>query len=94
MSKVKKNVRTVKKSYPSPFSIYWEKENYYFLFGGIGLLLVGYYVMSLGNWDNGLSLNLSPVLLLIGYALVLPAAIFYRKNKARKNEVENVSGKS
>ncbi|MCU7495910.1 MAG: DUF3098 domain-containing protein [Ignavibacteria bacterium] len=94
MSKtVKKNARPVKKSYSSPFTNYWVKENYYLLILGAVILIAGFFVMSLGKWDNPVSLNLSPILLLIGYLVVLPAAIFFRK-KQNDKKADNVPGQS
>ncbi|HEX2866817.1 MAG TPA: hypothetical protein VHO03_07230 [Ignavibacteriales bacterium] len=89
----KKNIRTVKKTYTSPFSTYWVKENYYLLVLGAVFLIVGYFVMSLGKWDNPVSLVLSPIILVIGYLFILPAAIFYRKRQNNK-KADNVPGQS
>lgn len=97
MAQIKKTTKTVKKSYSSPFSIYWTKENYYLLLLGLVLLVIGFYVMSLGNWDNPLALTLSPILLVIGYLLVLPSSIFYRKKQeadTTTTATENVVSKS
>jgi len=83
MAKVKKTtVRTAqKKSHVSPFSIYWAKENYILLLAAFGFLVLGYVVMSMGNWDSWVSLNVSPMILLIAYVVLIPAAIFYNKRK-------------
>lgn len=96
MAQVKKTpVRTAKKPAVSPFSIYWTKENYYLLILGVLLLVGGFYVMSLGSWDNPLALTLSPLLLVAGYLLVLPASILYKKKEEAKKETEeNVPGQS
>ncbi|MGE5798516.1 MAG: hypothetical protein ACM34O_02060 [Ignavibacteria bacterium] len=75
----KKNVRTNKTSFESPFGIYWNKGNYFFLFLGFVMLVIGYFVMSLGNWDSIPSLVLSPIILIIAYILIFPASIFFRK---------------
>ncbi|MEI7811666.1 MAG: hypothetical protein WCJ01_04475 [Ignavibacteria bacterium] len=95
MSKVKKNARPVKKNYSSPFSICWTKENYYLLILGLVLLTIGFYVMSIGSWDNPVALTLSPLLLITGYLLVLPSSIFYKKKLSEEKPVtENVNSKS
>lgn len=91
---VKKNVRPIKKAYSSPFSTYWVKENYYLLILGALFLIIGFFVMSLGKWDNPVSLVLSPILLVIGYLIVLPAAIFYRKKQNNRAKADNVSGQN
>ena len=84
----KKNVKTsYSKSLPSPFNIYWERTNY--LLFGLGMLLIifGFYFMSLGEWDSSSSLLISPVLLFLGFVIVMPASILYRK----KGEVQVIS---
>jgi ATP/ADP translocase len=78
MSKVKKqNQKGI--GFISPFSNYWNKENYIFLAIGIILLIVGYFLMGQGTWDNGLSLSLSPIVLLLAYLVFFPLSIFYRR---------------
>ena len=84
----KKNVKTVKKSIPSPFNIYWEKTNY-LLFGlGILIIIVGFYFMSLGEWNSTPSMVISPILLFIGFVIVIPASIFYRKKSDTQPDVK------
>lgn len=75
----KKNVKATAKSLPSPFNIYWEKTNYV-LFGlGLLLIVLGFYFMGQGNWDSTSSLVVSPILLFLGFVVVIPASILYRK---------------
>jgi hypothetical protein len=84
MAKIKKVSK--QKSIPlSAFSIYWVKGNYYFLYSGIALLIVGYYLMSIGTWDNPVALIISPIVLIIGYFLIIPTAIFFRKKQENKS---------
>ncbi len=77
----KRNVKRNKsaKSKVAPFNIYWEKTNYLILFAGIAVLILGYFFMSMGPWNSFASLDVSPVILIIGYVIVLPLAILYRK---------------
>jgi hypothetical protein len=75
----KKNVKTSGKSLPSPFNIYWEKTNY-LLFGlGALLIILGFYFMGQGEWDSSSSLVISPILLFLGFVVVMPVSILYRK---------------
>ncbi|MEO8232706.1 MAG: hypothetical protein ABI638_10510 [Ignavibacteriota bacterium] len=77
----KKNVKTVVKALPSPFNIYWEKTNY-ILFGlGALLIILGFYFMSLGEWNSSSSLVVSPIFLFLGFVVVMPASILYRKKE-------------
>ncbi|MBL1154925.1 MAG: DUF3098 domain-containing protein [Ignavibacteriae bacterium] len=81
----KKNVKVTTKSLPSPFNIYWERTNYVLLGLGLLLIVLGFYFMGQGNWDSTSSLVVSPIFLFLGFVVVIPASILYRK----KSEVIN-----
>jgi membrane protein YdbS with pleckstrin-like domain len=92
----KKNVRSQKKVFISPFNIYWDKKNYILLLIGFVLLLAGYYFLSINPWNSFPALSISPIILVIAYVLIFPAAILYKgKGKSEKRESnEIVSDKS
>lgn len=80
----KKNVKTSSKSLPSPFNMYWERTNY-MLFGlGALLIILGFYFMGQGEWDSSSSLVISPILLFLGFVVVMPVSILYRKKNAEQ----------
>ena len=82
-----KNVKSAKKTAVSPFNIYWKKKNYILLFVGFILLFAGYYIMSIKPWNSFPALNISPVILIIAYIVIFPAAILFReKKKSGKSE--------
>jgi hypothetical protein len=85
----KKTVKVSKKNLPSPFNIYWDKTNYLLLGLGILIIILGFYFMSLGNWESTSSLVISPILLFIGFVIVLPVSIFYKKKSTTKLTDEN-----
>ena len=95
---IKKSFRKTKKTIApfSPFSIYWTKQNYYFLFLGFAVIILGFYFMSIGPWNSSTALVVSPILLIIGYLLIFPASIFYKKRTMKDSSQEdNIgSGKS
>ena len=92
----KRTIKQTKKISISPFSIYWEKRNYYILFLGLIITVIGFYFMTLGSWDSFSSLVISPIILFIAYVIIFPLSIFLRKRsekeKIHENEVD--SGKS
>ena len=95
--KVKKRiVKQTKKNRVSPFSIYWEKKNYQFLVLGIIVVIIGFYLLSVGSWNSFSSLVIAPILLVAGYVLIFPLSIFYRKkDKKELTQDSNVAaGKS
>ena len=57
------------------------KAKNYVLFGaGVFVIIVGYLTMYLGEVDSFQSLVLSPLLLLIGYLVLIPYALLHRNN--------------
>ena len=59
----------------------------YQLFGlGALILIVGYYFLSKGPADSFWSLTLAPILLVIGYCIVIPLSILYRSKKGTTNQ--------
>ncbi|MCC6549705.1 MAG: hypothetical protein IT279_06510 [Ignavibacteriaceae bacterium] len=97
MSKTKKNtsVKTAKRIIQSPFSIYWSKKNYLFFGSAVLLIIIGFYVMSIGPWDNVTGLVYAPVILFIAYLILLPLSILYRdKNSAKADGSKVDTGKS
>lgn len=56
-------------------------KNFIYIGAGIGVLLLGFILLSLGiytGWDNPLSVSVAPVVLIIGYCVVIPWAIMAR----------------
>lgn len=90
MPKAKKRA-TIKsaKKLPSPFNIYWEKNNYLLLIAGIVVTIIGYYLMSIGPWNSNESLVYSPIILFIAYVIIFPLAIIYRRKKQEKSNTTN-----
>ena len=92
----KKPIRATKKALASPFSIYWQKENYIILITAAVMLIIGYFVMSIDPWNSTPAIVISPIILLIVYILIVPAAILFKKKATEdKTEGEEIaSGKS
>lgn len=84
----KKNVRKSKKIV-SPFGVYWKKNNFLLLFLGLILIIAGFAFMSMGQWSSFPALYISPVMLVIGYLLILPSSILYYKKENHANQEGN-----
>tara|TARA_Y100000590_G_scaffold248284_1_gene279002 strand:- start:11 stop:229 length:219 start_codon:yes stop_codon:yes gene_type:complete len=59
----------------------WPFNKFNYLIFGIGVLtiIVGYILMSTGEVDSFQSIRLSPFLLFIGYVILIPLSIFFKK---------------
>jgi uncharacterized membrane protein len=91
---IKRNTKSSKKVFSSPFKIYWENRNYFFFYLGFLLLIIGYYVMSIGNWNSTASQVFSPIILIITYIIIFPAAILYRSRNLSAQDEKSDTGKS
>lgn len=60
----------------------------YLLFGlGLLIIIVGYILLSIGPWNSFPSLTAAPILLVIGYCIIIPVAIlFHKKKNTRKGD--------
>jgi ATP/ADP translocase len=61
----------------SVWSSPWSKDNYLMLGVGVVVIVVGFVLLSMGmeKWDNPLSVSVAPVVLVIGYCVIIPLAI-------------------
>jgi len=76
----------------SPFKNYWGSTNYILLGVGVFILVIGFYFMTFGPWDNPISLSISPIVLLLAYLIVFPISILYKKKK--RGTEDNVPSKN
>ncbi|MBK8945272.1 MAG: hypothetical protein IPM32_08370 [Ignavibacteriae bacterium] len=81
MANLKGKSKTEIKKLNSPFKNYWNKTNFLIFSIGIVVLLIGFYLMSIGPWDNPVSLSISPIILLVAYIVIFPLSILKSKNK-------------
>jgi len=58
----------------------YSKINYILFIGGLIMIILGYIIMATGETNSFQSLSLAPILLLIGYLVLIPASLIY-KNK-------------
>lgn len=61
----------------------WHFTLYNYLIFGIGLFLIiiGYVLMSIGETESFLSTKLSPIILVIGYCVIIPLSIIIKFKK-------------
>ena len=90
---IKKQSRLKSFSSESPFKNYWDKSNYVLLGVGIVVLIIGFYLMTFGPWDNPVSMTISPIVLLVAYLFIFPFSILYKKKKQNGTE-KDVPSKS
>jgi len=59
----------------------FEKINYQIFSIGIIVIMIGYIIMISGSTTSAVSTKVSPVILVIGYCIIIPLSILFKKNK-------------
>ena len=57
----------------------FDRVNYLLFAVGVIIILAGYWALSQPPANSFLSLTVAPILLVIGYCVIIPVAIMYRK---------------
>ena len=66
----------------------YAKRNVRFFIAGIVVILLGYFFLAQPPVDGFLSLTLAPILLLIGYCVLVPIAVLISEGKKPDEEGE------
>lgn len=69
-----------KKKKSGPF-LAFTAANYWIFLCAVVVLIVGYIFLSIEPVDGIWSLTIAPIVLVIGYCVLVPLAIFYRAKK-------------
>ena len=64
----------------------FNKTNYFLLFSGILLIVLGYTIMAYGEVNSFQSLTLAPIILFIGYIILIPVALIYKGRIIKKDK--------
>lgn len=77
MAKIDKGrpVRKSRKDELFPFG----RENYLILLAGVAVIVVGYLALSGDTVEGFLPLTVAPILLVLGYCVIIPVGIMYRR---------------
>jgi hypothetical protein len=78
MARVEKRVTTKPKAFAEglPFT----KLNYQILSAGILCIIFGYIALAQDPWNGTMPLVVAPILLVLGYCVIIPIGILFRKN--------------
>jgi hypothetical protein len=60
------------------------KTNLYIFLIALATLILGYIFMAIGDTYDALSLYVSPIILTIGYVVILPMSFLYKKKNSEE----------
>ena len=74
------------------YTLPYDKRNGIVFVAAISLILIGYVCMAQPPADGFLSLTLAPILLVIGYVFLIPAALLMKTQKEMEEDTEAERG--
>ena len=77
MARIEKRITSKQKTLVAalPFT----KSNYQILGGGILCIVLGYIALAQDPWDGTMPLVIAPILLVLGYCVMIPIGILFRR---------------
>lgn len=78
-----RTTRTKSTSTVRPFNMPFESKNVMFILIGIGVVTLGYVIMGMSETMGFMALSVSPVVLLLGYLVVIPLGIMYGAHRKK-----------
>jgi membrane protein YdbS with pleckstrin-like domain len=82
MAKIVQREKADKKKVKRFQTLSLEAINYQIILAGVAVIIAGYVALSAKPWDNPIALTVAPVLLVLGYCVIVPIGIIYRKKKS------------
>ncbi|MEI8135523.1 MAG: hypothetical protein WCH46_10710 [bacterium] len=77
-----------------PFNMPFESKNITFILIGIAIVTLGYVVMGMSETMGFMALNVSPIMLLLGYLVVIPMGIMYGAKRKKSEPMTEESSAS
>lgn len=69
-------------------SLPFTAENYYIFAAGLAIVLIGYICLATPPVYGAISMTVAPVLLCLGYLIVIPASLLYRRKASVETSTE------
>jgi uncharacterized membrane protein HdeD (DUF308 family) len=77
MARIEKHIASKQKALAEALPL--TKSNYQILGGGLLCIVLGYIALAQEPWDGTMPLVVAPILLVIGYCVLIPIGILFRR---------------
>lgn len=88
MAEIKKSKKTKQQIVIFPL----EKYNYIILAVGLVVIIVGYIALASNGVEGVMPLVVAPILLVLGYCIIIPLGIIYRKKEKHEGDSPTLQG--
>ena len=86
MAKVQKKRKSSRRPLEVPEAELPQRVNYMILALGVIVVIIGFLVMSAGDAVSPLSVTTAPIILFIGFCVIIPIGIIYKQPKKTGTE--------
>ncbi len=86
--------KTTPKRKPVLESLPFTKTNYQILGVGLVVIVLGYVALAQPPWDSAMALNVAPILLVLGYCILIPLGILFRRKPSTDAKATSPAGTS
>jgi hypothetical protein len=86
MARIEKRIASKQKVFIG--SLPFNKSNYQILGGGILCIILGYIALAQEPWDGTMPLVVAPILLVLGYCVMIPIGILFRKRASTEGTAQ------
>lgn len=81
MAKVQRKRKGAKRIIDVPEAELPQRINYLILAAGVLVVIIGFFVMSAGDAVSPLSVTVAPIILFLGFCVIIPIGIIYKPKK-------------
>jgi hypothetical protein len=92
MARVEKRIATKQKAFV--VALPFNKSNYQILGGGLLCIILGYIALAQEPWNGTMPLVVAPILLVLGYCVLIPIGILFRRRTSSEEPAQPLEQRS
>ena len=92
MARIEKRIETKQKAFIE--ALPFNKSNYQILGGGLLCIVLGYIALAQEPWNGTMPLVVAPILLVLGYCVLIPIGILFRRRTSTEGTAQHLEQRS
>ncbi|MGD0590051.1 MAG: hypothetical protein ABSA44_04540 [Bacteroidota bacterium] len=92
MARIEKRIASKPKTFVA--ALPFKKSNYQILGGGLLCIVLGYIALAQEPWNGTMPLVVAPILLVLGYCVLIPIGILFRRRTGTEETTQPLEQRS
>ena len=92
MARIEKRIATKQNDFVE--ALPFNKSNYQILGGGLLCIILGYIALAQEPWNGTMPLVVAPILLVLGYCVLIPIGILFRRRTSTEGTTQPLEQRS